>query len=464
MWTYFAGLGIGVLMLLWVLQIFFLNNGYERMKIQEVDRVGGLLKSAYKSQDKNLNSSIQELSVINDFYVMMEVKGQILLFAPEQESTLPIYKYKDQLPQLKEAIFKGDPDSPTFFKFSTMYEKYSTLAYALFLDDTKDKEVILYIFSPLYPVTSTVNILKDQLINVTIITLLVTFILAGYLASSISKPIRGITSTAKQMGTGDYNVNFRVDSFTEINNLANTLNMTAYELGMADTRQKDLIANVSHDLKTPLTMIRSYAEMIRDLSGNDPEKREVHLGVIIDESVRMANLVSDMATISAMRTAKMELNKSSFDLSAITASILASYEILEAQEGYQFKFTCPKECFVYADEDRIKQVIANLTGNAIKYGGEDKLVSVNIRRSGKKYRLEVSDNGPGISAEELPHVWDRYYKVSSNYVRPASGTGLGLSIVKEILTLHHARYGVSSKLGKGSTFWFELEMAKPQKA
>lgn len=227
--------------------------------------------------------------------------------------------------------------------------------------------------------------------------------------------------------------------------------------------KKDLIANVSHDLKTPLTMIRSYAEMIRDLSGDNPEKRNTHLHVIIDESERMSHLVSDMATISAMQTKKIVLEKTAFDLSAVSASILASYDIYQEQDGYDFVFNAPKDCLVFADKDRIAQVISNLTTNAVKYCGEDKYIALTIRKIGRKYRLEVSDHGPGIKPEELPHVWERYYKTSTNYVRETSGTGLGLSIVKEILMLHNANYGVESKVGQGSTFWFELDMVKKER-
>ena len=230
-------------------------------------------------------------------------------------------------------------------------------------------------------------------------------------------------------------------------------------MGQADNRQKDLVANVSHDLKTPLTLIKSYAEMIRDLSGDNPKKRNDHLAVIIDESDRMANLVSDMSTVSLMSRHEMKLNMAPFDLIPLTAEILASYEVYVVQQGYDFRFSSPKEAPVYADRDRIAQVITNLTSNAIKYCGEDKVVIVNIKRTGRKYRIEVSDHGPGIKQEELPHVWDRYYKASSNYVRATTGSGLGLSIVKEILTLHKSDYGVISKEDKGTTFWFELDMA-----
>ena len=463
LWIYFAALGLGVVLLIWFLQIFFLNNYYEHMKISEVNRIATSICHAYERQDKNLTADIQQLSVSNDFYVMMESNGQVLLFIPESDSILPVYQYKDQLPKLKKMLSASKSSGAVSFKISSGVDKYSTLAYARYLRKAEDNEVYLYIFSPLYPVSSTVDILKDQLFYVTLITLIGAFSLAIYFANRISKPIKDITTTAKDMGRGNYNVKFVGNSYSEINNLAAALNTATYELGNADARQKDLIANVSHDLKTPLTMIRSYAEMIRDLSGDNPKKRNTHLQVIIDESERMSHLVSDMATISAMQTKKIVLEKASFDLSAVSASILASYDIYQEQDGYDFVFNAPKDCIVFADKDRITQVISNLTNNAVKYCGEDKYIALTIRKIGRKYRLEVSDHGPGIKPEELPHVWERYYKTSTNYVRETSGTGLGLSIVKEILMLHNANYGVESKVGKGSTFWFELDMVKKER-
>ena len=463
LWIYFAALGLGVVLLIWFLQIFFLNNYYEHMKISEVNRIATSICHAYERQDTNLTTDIQQLSVSNDFYVMMESNGQVLLFMPESDSLLPVYQYKDQLPKLKKMLAASKSSGAVSFKISSGVDKYSTLAYARYLRKAEDNEVYLYIFSPLYPVSSTVEILKDQLFYVTLITLIGAFSLAIYFANRISKPIKDITTTAKDMGRGNYNVKFVGNSYSEINNLAAALNTATYELGNADARQKDLIANVSHDLKTPLTMIRSYAEMIRDLSGDNPEKRNTHLHVIIDESERMSRLVSDMATISAMQTKKIVLEKTAFDLSAVSASILASYDIYQEQDGYDFVFNAPKDCLVFADKDRIAQVISNLTTNAVKYCGEDKYIALTIRKIGRKYRLEVSDHGPGIKPEELPHVWERYYKTSTNYVRETSGTGLGLSIVKEILMLHNANYGVESKVGQGSTFWFELDMVKKER-
>lgn len=462
LWVYFLALSVGILLLVWFLQIIFLNNSYEDMKIKEVRRVASSISHAYQENDADLTESIRELSISNDFYVVMESSTGYLFFSPENESRMPVYTYMLHAPRLK-AMLEESHHIPVSFKIDSGMEKYSTLAFGCVLENMPDQDIYLYIFSPLYPVTSTVTILKNQLLYVTVITLIAAFFSALYFATRISKPLKSMTLTAREMGKGNYNVKFESNSYSEINRLASTLNTAAYELGMADNRQKDLIANVSHDLKTPLTMIRSYAEMIRDLSGDNPEKRKAHLQVIIDESDRLSQLVSDMSTISAMQRHKMELSKAAFDLTEATASILAAYDIFSEQEGYSFVFNAQKDCLVYADETRIKQVVANLTSNAIKYCGEDKVIIVSIRKIGKKCRLEVADHGPGIAPEELPHIWERYYKTSSNYVRPAEGTGLGLSIVKEILTLHHANYGADSRLGKGTTFWFELDAARKEK-
>lgn len=462
LWFYFLVIGIGVVALIWFLHIFFLNTYYEQMKISEVDRVATSISTAYIHGDSNITSTMQELSISNDLYVVMESGEGLLLFTPESDSRVPVYRYLEQTPKLKQMLKRAD-NTPVYFEMASGIENYDTLAYGCKISGKNTAPVFLYIFSPLYPVTSTVNILRSQLMYVTVVTLVIAFIFALYFADRISRPIKKITETAEEMGKGNYDVKFDADSYSEINNLADTLNTAAYELGQADNRMKDLIANVSHDLKTPLTMIRSYAEMIRDLSGEIPEKRNAHLQVIIDESERLNQLVGDMATISKMQTHKTVLERTTFDLVATTKSLLSSYHILTEQEGYKFELHIPRTAYVFGDENKIKQVIANLVNNAVKYCGEDKTIIVNIRKVAKKYRMEVVDHGPGIAQEELPHVWDRYYKTSSNYVRSAEGTGLGLSIVKGILTLHHANFGVSSKLGKGTDFWFELPiMKKPE--
>ena len=323
--------------------------------------------------------------------------------------------------------------------------------------------LIVYTFSPLWPVSSTIQILTNQLVYVTFISLLLACCISFYLSGRITRPIRKITNSAERLADGEYGIVFKGGHYTEINNLADTLTRASIDLEKSDMLQKDLIANVSHDLRTPLTMIKSYAEMIKDISGNNPVKREEHLQVIIDEADRLNGLVNDLLTISRMQSGKMTLTKSDFSITDAAKSIINTYKIMEEEDGYTFNFNAPANFIVNGDEDKIKQVISNLVTNAIKFCGDDKTVNVTLKKRGKSILCKVEDNGVGIAAEDLNHVWDRYYKASSNMVRASEGSGLGLSIVKEILTLHKVNFGVDSTLGAGTSFWFELNFVRTEK-
>ena len=178
----------------------------------------------------------------------------------------------------------------------------------------------------------------------------------------------------------------------------------------------------------------------------------------------MDTLVNDMLNLSRMQSKKIVLDLAPFDFIHTAESIVASYDILSESEGFQFEFNCDEGPFiVHADELKIKQVMTNLINNAVKYCGEDQVIIIDVKKSGRKIRFSVTDHGQGIASDELTHVWERYYKSSTNHVRSTEGSGLGLSIVKEILNLHKATFGVESELGQGSTFWFELPQMRPKK-
>jgi signal transduction histidine kinase len=320
--------------------------------------------------------------------------------------------------------------------------------------------LILFIFSPLYPMGSTVGILSSQLAYVTIIALLLAMLIAFYLSRMITKPIIQITERAEELAKGNFGIDFPSSHYSEIKRLGKTLTYTSSALADTRTLQRDIIANVSHDLKTPLTMIRSYAEMIHDFSGDDPEKREAHLQVIINETERLNTLISELLDISRLQSGETQINLTDFSLKALIASTVASYAGFAGQNGYQFGFSGEGEGVIRADETRIAQVLNNLISNAMKYGGKAKTVEILMREDADYVRCEVTDYGIGISKRDLKHIWERYYRTSTHHSRTDS-TGLGLSIVKEILVLHRARFGVTSVFRKGTTFWFEIRVGGP---
>ena len=174
----------------------------------------------------------------------------------------------------------------------------------------------------------------------------------------------------------------------------------------------------------------------------------------------MTALVNDMLDVSKLQAGVLALDQKEYDLTESIRSVLNRFAKLTEQDGYTIQFEYWEHVLVEADEYKINQVVYNLINNAINYTGLDKIVWVRQIQVGGIVRIEVIDSGIGIAKTELPYVWERYYKVDKTHKRAVMGTGLGLSIVKNILKLHEANYGVNSEIGKGSTFWFELQIKK----
>ena len=340
------------------------------------------------------------------------------------------------------------------FKQNVGNELAESVIYVRILD-IGDQSVIAMINSVLTPVDATVSTLKAQLKLISIIMILVAFLMAAAISRSVSHSIIILNDGAKRLASGDYSVKFNSRDYMEVSELSDTLNHTATELGKTDSFQKELIANVSHDLRTPLTMIKGYAEVMRDIPGeNTPE----NVQVIIDETERLTGLVNDMLDISKLKAGTITIEPEEYNITESIRHVLERYNKLREVEGYTIDFFYDEEVTVYADEQKMYQVLYNLVNNAINYTGEDKKVTVIQKREGDILRIEVKDTGQGVKQEDIPYVWDRYYKDKSAHKRAIQGTGLGLSIVKNVLELHGAKYGVSSIQGKGATFWFEIEI------
>lgn len=273
----------------------------------------------------------------------------------------------------------------------------------------------------------------------------------------LTKPISQISRAAKRMATGDYSVDFQAQySYAEMNALAETLNYAKEEISRADELQKEVLANVTHDLKTPLTMIKAYASMIQEISGDNPEKREKHTQVIIDETDRLTALVNDILKMSKIRSGMDTLKTEEFNLSEFIHTVLERFEFLTETQGYTIVRDIDDELYTRADKDKIEQVVYNLIGNAVNYTGDDKKITVSLHRKNEKIRFSVTDTGKGIPPEECSTIWERYYSSAETHKRPIKGTGLGLSIVKTILVKHGFGFGVDSEVGKGSTFFVDF--------
>ncbi len=315
----------------------------------------------------------------------------------------------------------------------------------------------VFLFTSLEDIGTTTSLIKSQLIYLTLLTILLSIVIAMFLSRRIAKPISDMTKKATKLADGNYNLVFKNTGINELDELANSLNYLEQEVSKTDTYRRDLMANVSHDLKTPLTMIKAYAEMIKDITIDDKEKTIKNLDVIIEETERLNILVNDILELSKLQNNQDNLDIEEFDIVLLIKDILRRYEIIKETENYNLILESPESIIVKADKKRISQVIYNLINNAVNYTGDDLKVIVRLTEESKDCLVEIIDTGKGIDEEDLQNIWTRYYKQEKNHKRNVIGTGLGLSIVKNILEQHHFDYGVKSIKNHGTTFYFKIK-------
>lgn len=304
------------------------------------------------------------------------------------------------------------------------------------------------------------GVVLGQLMPWIFLCLMAFSIVASWLFSRwFTKPLTKLSHATRQLAEGDYSVRVNVPETDEIGLLAADFNHMAGEVSHAAQLQRDLLANVSHDLRTPLTLIKGYAETVRDLTGDDPDKRTAQLDVIVDETDRLSGLVNSVMELSKMSSGTDKPEKVRFDLSQLCEEVAQRYEAVCAQNGYTLTLELPQpetDCTVCADPAMMERVLHNLLGNAMHHIGPDNVFILRVNAPEKgTVRVEVADHGAGIAKEDLPYIFDRYYRSRSDAGKV--GTGLGLSITKAILQSHDFRFGVNSTLGEGSCFWFEAK-------
>ena len=305
------------------------------------------------------------------------------------------------------------------------------------------------------------KILKKQLLLILIILVFVGASISIIISKQITKPVVQLIDSASELKKGNYDVKFEKSDVAELNELADILTVAASEMKNTDELRRDLIANVSHDLKTPLTMIKAYAEKVRDLSYKDDEKREKDLNVIISESDRLNGLVNDLLDLSKLESSGFDLNITKYDLVEQIQEVLRRYELLSEQEGYKFSVYVPSDSIIVkADKARLDQVFYNLINNAIEHVGKDKTVYIDVRSKIGYYSVCIMNTGEPIPKDEIPLVWNKYYTKNKNHKRNVVGTGIGLAIVKNILVKHNYEYGVVSGNGKFTKFYFKIPNKK----
>ncbi len=453
LWTGMMALVIIVLILLWLFQIVFLESFYVAMRTERVKSTAYELAKQMEYKEKEEMQHLFDAVAYRDNVIIdaLDIQGNILFAAGNidkpmirthirKQAFLEVIAGKEVIVSMEHARFGN-----RFMFMGLPVYHAETLAGVLFIN------------MPIAPVEATALILKQQLLYITIILLVAALILSFFVARTLTRPIRDITKVAQGLAQGDFDVRIKPKGKDEIRKLSDAFNHMAQEISKVDQLRKDLIANVSHELRTPLSLIRGYAEIIKDVSGNDVQKREKQLDIIIEESIRLSKIVDDILNLSQMQSGYFHIDMERFYINQKLVDVIKRYEIRSEQLGIKISLENTEDMLVSADEKRIEQVLYNLINNAFHHTHKEGVISINVIEKEKVVRIEIADTGDGIEQEELKYIWERYYKSDKKKNQIVMGTGLGLAIVKNILQAHKVDFGVESEKGVGTTFWFELD-------
>ncbi len=344
------------------------------MKNREIDGIINIISQEYNSE--NLLDILDDLSFSNNVCIEVINSDDLLYSSTSQirgcliDKDVNDYHYIDKKLEFiksENITFKYETTNPKFHNQTLIYGKKLI------------NNLIVFVTSSLEPIDSTIGILSSQLVYVTLGVLLFSFLVAYFISKKISKPIIQINDGAKEIANHNYDVKFdTLSNIIEIDELAKTLHEASTELSKTENLRRELLANVSHDLKTPLTMIKAYAEMARDLNNKNVRKRTDNLNIIIDETDRLNLLVNDILELSKVQANVEKLNIEQFNLLDLIQTILKHYEYLKTSENYQFILEYGSCDIVRADKKRIEQVMYNLINNAINYTGHDKKIIIRI--------------------------------------------------------------------------------------
>ena len=458
---------LSVLGLIYVVQTQFLEGFYRSEKIKTLESTAQLVMESMYSADE-LEDVLDEISISNEVCVRVVSNNEIIDNMNKNNVCALRRLNMNEINDIASDVVEngGTKLFDNYFLFmndgrpggkipNDMPPEMNSNTYIYGLMTVYDNDdVLILVSSIISPLAATISTIRSQFLSIVVIVLIATIILAMFISTFIVKPIKEINDEADNLPKGKYDYKKVNSNNLELSELNETLKDANEQILKADKAKKELLGNVSHDLRTPLTMIVGYGEMIRDIPS---ENNEDNINVIIDEAKRLSTLVDDLIDVSKSESGTITLKKELVSINDLIENVYHQYALYCKEKDVDFRLELTEDKLVELDVNRIKQVLYNFINNALNYNVRDnKIIILGSEKINNKLRIYVYDNGLGISEENIDLIWDRYYKVDKEHQRHHLGSGIGLSLARELLQLHNLNYGVESKEGEYSKFYFDI--------
>ncbi len=456
-----------IFILLWLLQTVFLQKFYNGMIIRNTISAADSIES--RVSDSGASELLDGISRENSLIIYITDTGGNILYSTD-EYRRGHKKAGSDVPRKKdgrghdagEMAYRELPDN--FGKFLESLEASDSgeaevtseqmYFYGRYIE-YEGEQVILYMGTMLDAVGSAAKTIRVQLLIVTLISVAAGFVLAWFMSESFSKPVAQLSKKAHELGENTQDNAYREGFCAELDELNATLDRTDKKLRQNREFQNELLANVSHDLRTPLTMIKGYAEMIRDISHEDEAQCAEDVAVIVREADRLTALVNEILEYSELQMTDSLPLTGEADLSTVVSTVTDSFESLYSKDGHTFERSIAEGVRVKGDSSRLMRAVYNLLDNAVRHTGTDKWTGITLTSENGRAVIAIADHGAGIPPEDLDRIWDKYYTARQRDGKGVSG--LGLAIVKQIVTHYGGTCRAESAEGSGSVFYIEFQ-------
>lgn len=475
----FAGMVICLLAILLIVNVKFLEPYYIRDKEMQFIHVYEELQEAVKKGTISNDEVQDELHVLceknNISYIVLDMDNEKLITNVHDTNML-----KQQLSgYLLNQAQKGGKvlDSTDNYQLMRSQDPWNQSEY-IEMWGQLDDNVNFLIRSPVESIRESVALSNRFLIYVGMGTLIICIGLVWYFSRRITKPIQELAELSDHMANLDFEAKYTSGGNNEIGELGDNFNRMSKKLEKAiselkqannslqqDIEQKEkmeqmrteFMGNVSHELKTPIALIQGYAEGLKEGVNDDPESRDFYCDVIMDEAGKMNRMVKNLMTLNQLEFGNDKVEFERFNLTELIGGVLQSMDILSQQKDVKLIFREENPVYVWGDEFKIEQVVRNYVSNAYNHVNEEKIIEVKILQEDGFAKVTVFNTGKPIPEEDVPRIWDKFFKVDKAHTREYGGNGIGLSIVKAIMESMHQQYGVKN-YDNGVEFWFTLDV------
>ena len=475
----FAGMVICLLAILLIVNVKFLEPYYIRDKEMQFSHVYEELQEAVKKGTISNDEVQDELHVLceksNISYIVLDMDNEKLITNVHDTNML-----KQQLSgYLLNQAQKGGKvlDSTDNYQLMRSQDPWNQSEY-IEMWGQLDDNVNFLIRSPVESIRESVALSNRFLIYVGMGTLIICMGLVWYFSRRITKPIQELAELSDRMANLDFEAKYTSGGKNEIGELGDNFNRMSQKLEKAiselkqannslqqDIEQKEkmeqmrteFMGNVSHELKTPIALIQGYAEGLKEGVNDDPESRDFYCDVIMDEAGKMNRMVKNLMTLNQLEFGNDKVEFERFNLTELIGGVLQSMDILSQQKDVKLIFREENPVYVWGDEFKIEQVVRNYVSNAYNHVNEEKIIEVKILQEDGLAKVTVFNTGKPIPEEDVPRIWDKFFKVDKAHTREYGGNGIGLSIVKAIMESMHQQYGVKN-YDNGVEFWFTLDV------